>query len=81
MSDKSGGDAFQSNAGMQGNLSTQGLNSITAAGAGALEGIGGSAMSGTMGTQTVSQNQNQSNSASTGDGGADNVHADTNINV
>ena len=81
MSDKSGGDVFQGNTGMQGNLSTQGLNSIAAAGAGVLEGIGGSAMSSAMGTQTVSQNQNQSNSANTGSGGSDNVHADSNISV
>lgn len=81
MADKSGGDVFQGNAGMQGNLSTQGLNSVAAAGAGVLESMGGSAMSAAMGTQNVTQNQNQSNSASTGDGGSDNVHADTNINV
>ena len=81
MADKSGGDALQANQGMQGNLSTQGLNSIGSAGAGVLESMGGSAFSEAFGAQTVTQNQNQSNSASTGDGGSDNVHADTNVNV
>ncbi len=81
MSDKSGGDVFQGNQGMQGNLSGQDMNSISAAGAGALEGMGGSSFSDAFGSQTVTQNQNQSNSASTGGGGSDNVHADTNVNV
>ena len=81
MADKSGGDAFQANQGMQGNLSAQDMNSVAAGGAGVLEGMGGSAFSEAFGAQTVTQNQNQSNSASTGGGGSDNVHADTNVNV
>ena len=81
MADKSGGDALQANQGMQGNLSAQDMNSVSAAGAGVLESMGGASFSAAFGTQTVTQNQNQSNSASTGDGGSDNVHADTNVNV
>lgn len=81
MADKSGGDVFQGNQGMQGNLSAQDMNSVAAAGAGVLESMGGSAMSAAFGSQSVTQNQNQSNSASTGDGGSDNVHADTNVSV
>lgn len=81
MADKSGGDAIQGNAAMQGNLSAQDMNSVSAAGAGVLEGMGGSSFSSAFGTQAVTQNQNQSNSASTGDGGSDNVHADTNVHV
>lgn len=38
-------------------------------------------MSAAMGSQTVTQNQNQGNSVSTGDGGSDNVHADTNLHI
>ncbi len=81
MADKSGGDAIQGNAGLQGNASLQDINSVAAGGVGALEGMGGSAFSDAFGTQNVTQNQTQSNSASTGDGGSDNVHADTNIHV
>ncbi len=81
MADKSGGDVIQGNAGLQGNASLQDINSVSAAGTGVLESIGGSSFSEAFGTQTVNQNQTQSNSASTGDGGSDNVHADTNVNI
>ena len=81
MTDKSGGDAYQGNAGFQGNASLQDTNSVAAAGAGVLEGMGGSSFSDAFGSQNVSQNQTQSNSASTGDGGDDNVYADTNVHI
>lgn len=81
MATKSGGDAIQGNAGLQGNASLQGINSVGAAGAGVLESMGGSAFSEAFGSQNVTQNQNQSNSASTGNGGSDNVHSDTNITI
>ena len=81
MVDKSGGDVFQGNQGMQGNLSAQDMNSVAAGGAGVLEGMGGAAFSDAFGTQSVTQNQNQSNSANTGSGGSDNVHADTTVSV
>ena len=81
MADKSGGDVIQGNQGMQGNLSAQDMNSVGAGGAGVLEGFGGSAFSDAFGTQNITQNQNQSNSANTGNGGSDNVHADTNVSV
>ena len=81
MADKSGGDVIQGNAGMQGNASMQGLNSIGSGGAGVLEGMGGSAFSDAFGTQNITQNQSQSNSANTGAGGSDNVQADTNIHI
>ncbi len=81
MADKSGGDVYQGNAGLQGNASLQDINSVAAGGAGVLESMGGLATSAAFGDQTVTQNQNQSNSASTGHGGNDNIHADTNVNV
>ncbi len=81
MTDKSGGDVYQGNAGLQGNASLQEINSVAAGGAGVLESMGGLAASAGAGTQNVTQNQNQSNSASTGHGGNDNVFADTNVNV
>ncbi len=81
MADKSGGDAIQGNAALQGNASLQDINSVAVGGAGVLESMGGEAFSTAFGTQTVTQNQNQSNTANTGDGGDDNVHADTNISV
>lgn len=81
MATKGGGDAIQGNAGLQGNASLQDINSVAAGGAGVLEGMGGSAFSDAFGTQNVTQNQTQSNTANTGDGGDDNVHADTNISV
>ena len=61
--------------------SAQDMNSVSAAGAGVLEGMGGSSFSNAFGSQNVTQNQNQNNSASTGDGGSDNVHADTNVHI
>ncbi len=81
MADKSGGDVFQANQGAQGNISAQDLNSVAAAGAGVLESIGGSAASMGTASQYVNQNQNQANTANTGHGGDDNVHADTNISI
>lgn len=81
MADKSGGDILQGNAAMQGNLSSQGLNSIASGGVGAVDAIGGSAFSEAFANQSVNQDQTQSNSASSGDGGSDNVQADTNVNI
>ena len=81
MSDKSGGDIFQGNTGMQGNASMQDLNSVAAGGAGVLESMGGIANSMGTATQAVTQNQAQANAASSGHGGNDNIQADTNINV
>ncbi len=81
MANKSGGDSFQANQGSQGNASIQGVDSVAAAGAGTVDSLGGSAFSTGVGTQFTNQNQAQGNAASTGDGGNDNVFADTNINV
>ncbi len=81
MADKSGGDVIQVNVGLQGNLSAQDMNSVSAAGAGVLEGMGGSSFSDAFGSQNVTQTQTQSNSASTSSGGSDNVNADTNVHI
>ncbi len=81
MVDKSGGDATQANMGAQGNMSAQDLNSVAAAGAGVLESAGGAAGSMGAAQQAVNQAQQQANMASTGDGGDDNVNANTNINI
>ena len=81
MSDKSGGDILQSNAAMQGNFDAQSLNSVASAGAGAVEALGGSAMSAGMASSTTTQDQTQGNLASSGFGGSDNISGDTNISV
>ncbi len=81
MTDKSGGDALQANQGSQGNLSAQDLNSIASAGSGILEGIGGGANAMGAAQQAVNQAQTQGNIAATGDGGDDNINANTNINI
>ena len=81
MSDKSGGDVMQGNAGMQGNVSMQDVTDVAAAGVGAVDGMGGDALSAAMGNMTTTQNASQGNMAMTGAGGNDNVNADTNINV
>ena len=81
MTDKSGGDIYQGNQGLQGNVSMQDLNSVAAGGAGVQDAFGGLAAATGMANQNVNQNQNQSNSAASGSGGGDNIHADTNINV
>ena len=81
MTNKSGGDIFQGNQGMQGNVSMQDLNSVAAAGAGVQDAFGGEAFSTAFGNQNVNQNQNQSNSAASGSGGGDNIHSDTNVNA
>lgn len=81
MVDKSGGDALQANQGAQGNLSTQDLNSVAAAGAGVLEGMGGGASAMGAAQQAVQQAQMQGNMAATGSGGDDNVNANTTINI
>lgn len=81
MVDKSGGDALQANQGAQGNLSSQDLNSVAAAGAGILEGMGGDAASMGAAQQAIQQAQTQGNIAATGSGGDDNINANTNINI
>jgi hypothetical protein len=81
MVDKSGGDVAQANLGSQANLSAQDLNSVAAAGAGILEGMGGAAASMGTASQAVQQAQTQGNIAATGSGGNDNISADTNINI
>jgi hypothetical protein len=81
MADKSGGDVAQANLGSQGNVSAQDLNSVAAAGAGILEGMGGMAASMGTASQAVQQAQTQGNIAATGTGGNDNVSADTTINI
>ncbi len=81
MTDKSGGDALQANQGAQGNASAQDLNSVAAGGAGVLEGFGGDAAAMGAANQAVQQAQNQANAAMTGDGGDDNINANTTINI
>lgn len=81
MADKSGGDVAQMNGAMQGNLSSQGLNSIATGGVGAVGSMGGMAASLGSAIQYVDQDQSQGNIAHTGDGGSDNTHADTTISV
>ncbi len=81
MADKSGGDAVQGNMGAQANMAGQVENVIGSGGAGMLEGMGGSGMATGMASEMINQGQSQGNTAMTGTGGADNAHADTNINV
>ncbi|MDO6461734.1 hypothetical protein Q4485_13570 [Granulosicoccaceae sp. 1_MG-2023] len=81
MSDKSGGDILQGNAGMQGNFDAQSLNSIASGGAGAVDAIGGMGMATGTASSTTTQAQTQGNLASSGFGGSDNVHGDTTISV
>ena len=81
MADKSGGDIMQANQGTQANMSAQDLNSIAAAGAGILEGMGGMGSSMGSANQAVSQSMQQGNMAATGAGGNDNINADTTINI
>ena len=81
MTDKSGGDVLQASQGAQGNASLQDLNSVAAGGAGVLESIGGAAASMGAASQLVDQHQNQANAANTGNGGDDNINANTTINI
>ncbi len=81
MTDKSGGDAIQANQGAQGSVGVQDLNSVAAAGAGIVDGLGGAAASMGAAQQAVQQAQSQGNAAVTGSGGNDNISADTTINI
>ncbi len=81
MTNKSGGDAYQANQAAQGNANLQDTNSVAAAGAGVLEGVGGMAAADAIAAQQTHQNQAQNNMANTGHGGSDNINANTNINV
>ncbi len=81
MTDKSGGDALQGNAGSQGSLSAQDMNAVGVAGAGIVDGMGGGANAMGAAQQAVDQAQTQGNIAATGDGGDDNINANTNINI
>ncbi|MCB1755632.1 MAG: hypothetical protein KDJ38_08920 [Gammaproteobacteria bacterium] len=81
MADKSGGDIIQGNMGSQGNASAQDLNSLGVAGAGIVDGIGGSGAAMGAAQQAVQQAQQQANMAVSGDGGDDNINANTTINI
>ncbi len=81
MTDKSGGDVLQASQGAQGNAGIQDLNSVAAGGAGVLESVGGSAASMGAANSAIQQAQLQANQASTGDGGDDNINANTTINI
>ncbi|MCB1755665.1 MAG: hypothetical protein KDJ38_09090 [Gammaproteobacteria bacterium] len=81
MTDKSGGDILQSNQGAQGNVSAQDLNSLGLGGAGIVDGIGGAGASMGAASQAVQQAQGQANMAVSGDGGDDNINANTTINI
>ena len=71
MTDKSGGDIYQGNAAMQGNVSMQDLNSVAAGGAGVQDAFGGLAAATGAANQNVDQDQTQTNSASSGHGGGE----------
>ena len=81
MTDKSGGDIAQANAGAQGNVTDQDLNSVAAGGAGVQDALGGSAASMGAANQAVQQAQYQANQAVSGFGGSDNINANTTINI
>ncbi len=81
MADKSGGDTMQGNAGVQGSAAGQMEDVVGAAGAGAVDGMGGNAMGAGIASQDIQQGQSQGNMAMGGGGGFDNTHTDTNVNV
>ncbi|MDO6461698.1 hypothetical protein Q4485_13390 [Granulosicoccaceae sp. 1_MG-2023] len=81
MADKSGGDIMQSNAGVQGNASDQDLNAVGVGGVGAVDGFGGSSAAMGLAGQYINQAQNQANMAVSGNGGNDNINANTTINI
>ncbi|HBR98989.1 MAG TPA: hypothetical protein DD979_16670 [Gammaproteobacteria bacterium] len=81
MVDKNGGDIAQANMGTQGNMSAQDLNSVAAGGAGVQEAMGGAADAMGAANQAIQQAQNQANMATSGDGGDDNINANTTINI
>ncbi len=81
MTDKSGGDALQANSGSQGSMTDQDMNSIAAGGGGIVDGMGGPAGSMGLADQAINQAQAQGNMAMTGDGGDDNINANTTINI
>ncbi|MDO6461700.1 hypothetical protein Q4485_13400 [Granulosicoccaceae sp. 1_MG-2023] len=81
MADKSGGDIMQGNTGVQGNAGAQDLNAVGVGGVGAVDGLGGSSSAMGLADQYISQAQNQANMAVSGNGGNDNINANTTINI
>lgn len=81
MANKSGGDVLQANQGGQGSLAGQDLNSVGVGGVGAVDGLGGSGAALGSVDQAIQQAQMQANAATTGDGGTDNINANTTINI
>ena len=81
MADKSGGDILQNNTGAQASLGAQDLNAVGVGGAGAVEALGGSSAAMGVADQYINQSQNQTNMAVTGNGGDDNINANTTINI
>ncbi|MCB1755634.1 MAG: hypothetical protein KDJ38_08930 [Gammaproteobacteria bacterium] len=81
MTDKSGGDILQANLGGQGNLSGQDLNALGVGGAGIVDGMGGAGAGAGTASQSIQQAQAQANQAVSGEGGDDNINANTTINI
>jgi hypothetical protein len=75
MTIKKGGDVNQANA------TTQDQKGVASAGPAIVDSIGGAAFLAQGATQTVTQSLEQANFGIGGNGGDDNVHADTNIEV
>jgi hypothetical protein len=81
MTNKKGGDTNQANFGGQHNFSAQDQKGVASAGPAIIDSIGGVADLGQGAAQAVTQSLGQGNFGIAGDGGNDNIFADTNIHV
>jgi hypothetical protein len=81
MTIKKGGDVNQANFGSQFNASGQDQKGVASAGPAIIDSLGGAAFLTQGATQAVTQALSQGNFGLAGDGGDDNIHADTNIHI
>jgi hypothetical protein len=81
MTNKSGGDVNQANFGDQFNATSQDQKGVASVGPAIIDSLGGAVSLAQVATQAVTQSLGQGNFGLGGQGGDDNIHADTNIHI
>jgi hypothetical protein len=79
--DKSGGDVLQANAGSQDSGNLADITSASASGNAFLDGASGDSFADSMADQATRQALEQANMGIAGDGGDDNIQANTSIHI
>lgn len=78
---KSGGEVLQANVGSQGSANLADVTSVSASGNGFLDGASGDSFADSVADQATRQALEQANLGIGGDGGDDNIEANTTIHI